>query len=89
MSTYTDALNRTIDIQNPPARIVSLVPSLTEALFDFGLADAIVGVTKFCVEPAAQVVAKANARELPTFISKGPTAWAWSQVACVTCNKRR
>ena len=60
MSTYTDALNRTIDIQNPPARIVSLVPSLTEALFDFGLADAIVGVTKFCVEPAAQVVDKAK-----------------------------
>src|SRR3990172_11152651 len=60
MSTYTDALNRTIDIQNPPGRIVSLVPSLTEALFDFGLGDAIVGVTKFCVEPAAQVVDKAK-----------------------------
>jgi ABC-type Fe3+-hydroxamate transport system substrate-binding protein len=33
-------------------RIVSLVPSLTEALIDFGLADSIVGRTRWCTEPA-------------------------------------
>lgn len=32
-------------------RIVSLVPSQTELLFDLGLADRIVGITKFCVHP--------------------------------------
>ena len=32
-------------------RIISLVPSQTELLFDLGLEDAIVGITKFCVHP--------------------------------------
>jgi len=35
------------------ARIVSLVPSLTELLFDLGLAEAIVGRTTYCSHPAA------------------------------------
>ena len=35
-----------------PARIVSLVPSLTEACFDLGLGDRVVGVTDWCVHPA-------------------------------------
>ena len=39
-------------MQFPPSRIVSLVPSLTETLFDFGLNDEVVGLTKFCVHPA-------------------------------------
>ncbi|WP_173021607.1 helical backbone metal receptor [Lewinella sp. W8] len=34
-----------------PERIVSLVPSITELLCDLGLADRIVGCTKFCVYP--------------------------------------
>lgn len=41
-----------------PRRIVSLVPSQTELLFDLGLADRIVGVTKFCVHPADRVKTK-------------------------------
>ncbi|MFC4740958.1 ABC transporter substrate-binding protein [Flavobacterium ponti] len=36
---------------NVPQRIVSLVPSQTELLYDLGLEDAIVGITKFCVHP--------------------------------------
>ncbi|MEO9803763.1 MAG: helical backbone metal receptor [Reichenbachiella sp.] len=47
----TDDLNRTIDIASPPQRIISLVPSLTELLFDLGLEKRIVGVTKFCIHP--------------------------------------
>jgi ABC-type Fe3+-hydroxamate transport system substrate-binding protein len=35
-----------------PRRIVSLVPSLTEALFALGLGDRVVGVTDWCVHPA-------------------------------------
>ena len=37
------------------ARIVSLVPSLTELLFDLGLGDQVVGRTAFCVHPEGQV----------------------------------
>ena len=36
-------------------RIVSLVPSLTEALFDLGLGARVVGVTDWCVHPADQL----------------------------------
>ena len=37
----------------PALRIVSLVPSQTELLFDLGLGNQVVGVTKFCIYPAA------------------------------------
>ncbi|MEC9248804.1 MAG: helical backbone metal receptor, partial [Pseudomonadota bacterium] len=36
-------------------RIVSLVPSITELLFDLGLKDSIVGRTPFCIHPEAEV----------------------------------
>lgn len=48
----TDALGRGLPLGRPPRRIVSLVPSLTEALFALGLRDEIVAVTQYCVEPA-------------------------------------
>ena len=38
-----------------PRRIVSLVPSLTEALFALGLGECVVGVTDWCVHPADAV----------------------------------
>ena len=41
--------------ERPPERIVSLVPSLTEALFALGLGDRVVGVTDWCVHPADAV----------------------------------
>ena len=41
--------------QAPRARIVSLVPSITELLFDLGLAPQVVGRTGFCVHPKEQV----------------------------------
>jgi ABC-type Fe3+-hydroxamate transport system substrate-binding protein len=34
-------------------RIISLVPSQTELLYDLGLSDRVVGITKFCVRPPA------------------------------------
>ena len=40
-----------------PARIVCLVPSLTEALFTLGLGDRVVGVTEWCVHPADALAA--------------------------------
>lgn len=41
----------------PQARIVSLVPSITELLCDLGLAGQLVGRTGFCIHPAATVQA--------------------------------
>ena len=41
----------------PGARIVSLVPSITELLCDLGLAARLVGRTGFCIHPRAQVEA--------------------------------
>lgn len=46
-----DDLGRVLSIRSAN-RIVSLVPSLTELLFDLGLESRIVGVTKFCLRPA-------------------------------------
>jgi ABC-type Fe3+-hydroxamate transport system substrate-binding protein len=56
--TLVDALGRSLTIRKRPERIVSLVPSLTEALFAFGLEREIVGVTRFCVEPRRAVAGK-------------------------------
>jgi ABC-type Fe3+-hydroxamate transport system substrate-binding protein len=49
--THIDQLGRKVDVIKHPRRIVSLVPSQTELLFDLGLADRVVGITKFCVHP--------------------------------------
>lgn len=47
----TDQMGRRVHLLYPPLRIVSLVPSQTELLFDLGLSRQIVGVTKFCIYP--------------------------------------
>lgn len=40
---------------DPPATVVSLVPSITETLFDLNLGTRIIGRTDYCVYPEAQV----------------------------------
>lgn len=40
-----------IQLPGLPVRIVSLVPSQTELLFDLGLAEEVVGITKYCIHP--------------------------------------
>ena len=49
---YTDQVGQTIELTHTPRRIISLVPSQTELLFDLGLDEEIVGVTRYCVRPA-------------------------------------
>ncbi len=51
MPIYTDQLNRKLELSSKPIRIISLVPSQTELLYDLGLRDEVVGITKFCVHP--------------------------------------
>jgi ABC-type Fe3+-hydroxamate transport system substrate-binding protein len=48
---HTDASGVALDQAEPPRRIVSLVPSITETLCSLGLADRLVGVTAYCVAP--------------------------------------
>ncbi|MGC6533885.1 MAG: helical backbone metal receptor [Flavobacteriales bacterium] len=47
----TDQLGIALEFDRSPQRIVSLVPSITEWLWDMGLEDRVVGITKFCVRP--------------------------------------
>ncbi len=54
MVTLSDQMNRTVEVPSPPKRIVSLVPSQTELLYDLGLDAEVVGQTLFCIHPAAQ-----------------------------------
>jgi len=42
---------RHVLIPEQPKRIVSLVPSQTELLYDLGLDEEVVGITKFCIHP--------------------------------------
>jgi iron complex transport system substrate-binding protein len=51
MKTFSDQIGTIHVFETPPKRIVSLVPSQTELLFDLGLEECIVGITKFCVHP--------------------------------------
>ena len=57
-SIIIDQIGRRIKVPNNPERIISLVPSQTELLYDLGLDDKIVGVTKFCVHPLNSVKKK-------------------------------
>ena len=50
-----DDLGFKVELESPPGRIVSLVPSWTETLFALGLGERVVGATKFCVAPAERV----------------------------------
>jgi ABC-type Fe3+-hydroxamate transport system substrate-binding protein len=58
MAARVDASGVAVDLARPPRRIVSLVPSITETLCGLGLADALVGITVYCVEPRAVVGTK-------------------------------
>ena len=51
----TDQLDRLIELDALPERIISLVPSQTELLIDLGLREKLVGVTRFCIHPAGLI----------------------------------
>jgi ABC-type Fe3+-hydroxamate transport system substrate-binding protein len=55
---FTDQLGRQIDIPYPPQKIVSVVPSQTELLFDLGLDEELAAITKFCIHPKESVNTK-------------------------------
>jgi iron complex transport system substrate-binding protein len=49
--TFVDDAGRKIFVADPPTRIVSLAPSVTEILFAIGAGTQVVGVTTFCDYP--------------------------------------
>ena len=58
MLKVTDQAGYQLIIPALPKRIVSLVPSQTELLFEMGLENEIIGITKFCVHPEKLVKSK-------------------------------
>lgn len=55
MVSVTDSTNKIVNFSVAPQRVICLIPSITETLFDLGLGDAIAGVSKFCNHPADDV----------------------------------
>ncbi len=53
-----DQTGHRVELNFPPQRIISLVPSQTELLFDLGLNEQVVGVTRFCIHPKEGVMTK-------------------------------
>lgn len=51
MPVFTDQLDRSVVLNATPQRIISIVPSQTELLFDLGLDKEVIGITKFCIHP--------------------------------------
>jgi len=56
METGGDGHHEALHFHHPPKRVVSLVPSLTESMFDLGLGSSVVGITDYCIHPADVVV---------------------------------
>jgi len=52
---FIDQINRALELNRKPQRVISLVPSITELVLDLGLGERLVGRTKFCIHPAEQV----------------------------------
>ena len=44
------------DFDHPPKRVVSLVPSVTESLFDLGFGTSVVGITDYCIHPEEKLI---------------------------------
>ena len=49
MTEYTYQMEAPVTA--PPQRVISLVPSITETLFDLNLGDRVVGITDYCIYP--------------------------------------
>ena len=44
-------MGRTFSVSEIPQRIISVVPSQTELIYELGLDEEVVGITKFCIHP--------------------------------------
>jgi len=53
-----DQIGHQFELCSTPKRIISLVPSQTELLYDLGLDKEVIGITKFCIHPNDWVTSK-------------------------------
>jgi ABC-type Fe3+-hydroxamate transport system substrate-binding protein len=58
--TVEDQLGNQVTFNYPPKRIISVVPSQTELLFDLGLDEEVIGITKFCIHPIEKFASRAK-----------------------------
>jgi ABC-type Fe3+-hydroxamate transport system substrate-binding protein len=58
MVSSIDQLGRLVKVIKKPVKIISLVPSLTELLFDLGLDNEVAAITKFCIHPESWLYSK-------------------------------
>jgi len=64
-----DAVGREVIIPEMPTRVISLCPSQTETLVALGIADRLVGITRFCVHPETtwKTVARIGGTKTPNY----------------------
>jgi ABC-type Fe3+-hydroxamate transport system substrate-binding protein len=60
-----DVRGREHRFEAPPRRVVSLVPSLTETLFDLGAGGAVAGITDFCIFPEGLALPRVGGTKNP------------------------
>lgn len=53
MNTDGNGQKNALHFSHPPRRVVSLVPSMTESLFELGFGDTVVGITDYCTRPVS------------------------------------
>jgi ABC-type Fe3+-hydroxamate transport system substrate-binding protein len=51
MISLKDQIGHLVEFKQTPKRIISLVPSQTELLYDLGADCEVIGITKFCIHP--------------------------------------
>lgn len=52
MRFFTDQIGNNVKVPDDLRRIVSLVPSQSEFIWELGVQDILVGITRFCIHPA-------------------------------------
>jgi ABC-type Fe3+-hydroxamate transport system substrate-binding protein len=61
----TDIRGRVFEPGAAPRRVVSLVPSITESLFDLDAGDAVVGITDWCIFPPGLTLPRVGGTKNP------------------------
>lgn len=71
--TITDDLDHQVRFNQPPQRIVSLAPNITEILYKLNLETKVIGVTKFCnYPPRVQKKKKVSVKNIESIITLRP-----------------
>lgn len=60
-----DVRGRSFTFAEPPRRVVSLVPSLTETLFDLGAGDSVIAITDYCIFPPGLTLPRVGGTKNP------------------------